>query len=1055
MAETLRADWVSDMDRQPLSLEYVAACLDWPEVESLLAPSGGGPAVLAELARQKIGRGISHLVPADAFRTGILTADPDAESSDAPLAIVIEFTFAVSHDVLREAHRLAWNFSHSPTLITIEPDLVRVWTCCEVPPSNEQSIDQLKVHEIQAELLTSEDTALEQQATRALHWLNLVSGEFFAERASRFDRDGRADQLLLRNLRHIREILVAEGLADDDVCHDLLARVIFVQFLFDRRDTDGKPALNADRLKRLHAERVLLRTYETFAAILSDYDDTYRLFAWLNLKFNGDLFPGKGDTPKESAASWTREQQLVKPRHLTLLADFIRGDLDMPSGQGCLWPIYSFDVIPLEFISSIYETFVTERAARDGIFYTPPHLVDFVLDQVLPWRGTDWDLKVLDPACGSGVFLVKAFQRLVHRWKQAHPSDTIKADILRRLLTDNLLGVDKDPHAVRVACFSLYLAMCDEIEPRHYWTQIRFPAMRDKRLICSDFFEAGEGFNDVEDSGRYDLVVGNAPWGDGLATTLSNRWAAANKWEVANKDIGGLFLAKGARLLHPGGRVAMIQSANALLFNASGPARRFRNQLFSRHQVSAVFNLSALRFKVFKRKTHTTKTSIAPACVVVLRPDEARPQDVLLYASPKTLDIQIDDFAIVIEPHHVHRVPVDMARDDPAIWTTLMWGTPRDAQLLRKLDRFPRMATLKAKEGVRTRQGIVFGDQKRPAPELNGRRLFVEKQFPAGTLLELDASELPAIADLKVHSKDSTDFRAFGTPQLLIKQGYQAGLGRFQARLVVNTKGKGVICNKSYISATGSSSLLKAACFAYNSLVATYFMQLRSGRMAAYRPEANVHEILDVPIPSPEALAANSAETFEEIDQAVFASFGLKDAEQILVEDMVAVTIPDFRGDRPSPGSGTTHDQSRRESILRSYCEAFSKVLKAGFGTSKKVGATIFTSSTEERVPYRLVAIQLLEGFSSKTGIRLEPINHIGLIKELKRLNAAQSVGKGRMLGQRLARFYDASSGEPTIFMLKPDAVRYWTRSMALNDADAVSADLLQWVAASRTASGR
>jgi hypothetical protein len=58
------------------------------------------------------------------------------------------------------------------------------------------------------------------------------------------------------------------------------------------------------------------------------------------------------------------------------------------------------------------------------------------------------------------------------------------------------------------------------------------------------------------------------------------------------------------------------------------------------------------------------------------------------------------------------------------------------------------------------------------------------------------------------------------------------------------------------------------------------------------------------------------------------------------------------------------------------------------------------------------------------------------------------------MLGQRLARFYDASSGTPTIFILKPDAVRYWTRSMALNDADAVSADLFQWMAASRSASG-
>src|SRR5260221_166113 len=82
---------------------------------------------------------------------------------------VIEFTSTVGQDVLREAHRLAWNFSHSPALITIEPDLVRVWTCCEVPTSEDQQIDRLKVHEIRAELLANEGAPLEQQAARALH----------------------------------------------------------------------------------------------------------------------------------------------------------------------------------------------------------------------------------------------------------------------------------------------------------------------------------------------------------------------------------------------------------------------------------------------------------------------------------------------------------------------------------------------------------------------------------------------------------------------------------------------------------------------------------------------------------------------------------------------------------------------------------------------------------------------------------------------------------------------------------------------------------------------
>jgi len=361
---------------------------------------------------------------------------------------------------------------------------------------------------------------------------------------------------------------------------------------------------------------------------------------------------------------------------------------------------------------------------------------------------------------------------------------------------------------------------------------------------------------------------------------------------------------------------------------------------------------------------------------------------------------------------------------------------------------------MKGKNEVRTRQGVVFGDQQRLVPELDGRQLFVGKHFPAEPPLELDASNLPTIVDLKVHSKDSTDFRAFDAPQLLIKQGFQASLGRFQARIVSGGDGQGVICNKSYISATGPLPLMKAACLTYNSLVATYFMQLRSGRMAAYRPEANVHEILDVPLPPPEAMEGTSSQTPNDIDQAVFDGFGLKEAERILIEDMAAITIPDFRGDRPSPGSIATHDITGREDILTLYCETFFKVLRAGFGATRKLGASIFASPADEPVPYRLVAIQLLNESAQEHGIRVEPIGHTGLIDELRRLSLTHATGSGRLLGQRLARFYDASSGTPTIFMLKPDATRYWTRSMALNDADQVAVDLFQWTAASRSVRG-
>ena len=412
-----------------------------------------------------------------------------------------------------------------------------------------------------------------------------------------------------------------EGLENDDVCHDLLARVIFIQFLFDRKDSSGKAALNPGTLGKLHDDGVLKNKHAGFADILSDYDESYRLFDWLNGRFNGDLFPGKGNSEAERAQAWQAEKRVVKKKHLQVLQEFVSGDLDMPRGQRCLWRQYAFDAIPLEFISSIYEAFVSERARAGGIYYTPPHLVDFMLDRVLPWDGDQWDIKVLDPACGSGVFLVKAFQRLIHRWKKTNPNEDLRAEILRGLLENNLFGVDKDKHAVRVASFSLYLAMCDEIDPKHYWTQVRFPLMRERRLINADFFrEDCAGFRTREEAASYDLVIGNAPWGEELLTKEAKEWAGNkdHKWPVANKGIGTLFLPKAAALTKPSGKIAMVQSASSLLFNRSGPACKFRELFFTIFDVEQVINLSALRFRVFNKKKGSIQKAVAPACITVL-----------------------------------------------------------------------------------------------------------------------------------------------------------------------------------------------------------------------------------------------------------------------------------------------------------------------------------------------------------------------------------------------------------------------------------------------------
>jgi hypothetical protein len=442
-------------------LELAHERLYWPKPSQIWNPSGSGPKVYAELASEKIGEKIKREFPDDArgLEVSVLAANPEGDGTEAPIAIVCQFSRPVTQAVIRETHRLAWSFSRARSLITIEPQLLRVWSCCEPPQKEEPEI----VFEVT-------ETDLVQQAADALQWVELVSGQFFQERESRFKRSGAADQMLLKNLKDIRQQLRDDGL-DDETTHDLLARIIFIQFLFQKQDSNGTPALSERILQDLYGQGILSQEYRELPEILEHFDDTYNLFRWLNNKFNGDLFPGKGETEEEREAEWQAEIQKVRTedsRYLVKLAEFARGDLDTQSGQLSLWPYYSFDVIPLDFISSIYEVFVKKKIGK-GVHYTPEYIVDFILDGVLPWNDNEWDLKVLDPACGSGIFLVKAFQRLIYRWEVAHDAQRISANVLRTLLENNIFGVDIDKEAVRVASFSLYLTMLDSIDPLEYW----------------------------------------------------------------------------------------------------------------------------------------------------------------------------------------------------------------------------------------------------------------------------------------------------------------------------------------------------------------------------------------------------------------------------------------------------------------------------------------------------------------------------------------------------------------------------------------------------------
>ncbi len=1018
--------------------------LGWPSHDQVLNPPGSGPNVYARLADRKLGGPLRRLGDVDDIYVGILAADPIAKATEAPLAIVCEFNRPVAHETLRQAHRLAWSFCRSPLLITLEPHAIRAWTCCE-PPQRSDLFVSLQAEIPEAKIDLGRDGSIARQAAQSLNWLDLVSGAFYRRHEERFQRNQCADQLLLENLKEVRKRLKAQRLGYDTT-HDLLARLIFIQFLFDRTDIAGKPALGPPELGRLCERGVLSEQYTDLAGILQSHDDTYALFRALNETFNGDLFPGKGATKAEREDEWQAEMGKVNRRHLKTLADFVSGNMRMKDGQLSLWQEYCFDTIPLEFISSIYEEFVGKTGRGAGAHYTPAHIVDFMLDRVLPWDSDQWDLKVLDPACGSAIFLVKAYQRLIHRWKNAHPGEEPKAPILKQLLTRNLFGVDKDPHAVRVASFSMYLAMCDEIDPRHYWTQVQFPRLRGQRLVAADFFsEDKPGFRTDEDAEQYDLVVGNAPWGKDTETTAAKRWKSKHGWTTTYGSVGPLFLPKAARLTKPGGRVAMLQPAG-LLFQDVGPARTFRTKLFSRFKVEEVVNLSALRFGLFKG-------AVSPACFVSMRAMDCDGEP-LLYMSPKPVLSNEDDYRVMIEPHDIHFIRPDEAAHDHHVWTALMWGGRRDLELIRTLSRQGNVTQLKKQRKAKVREGIIRGDREKRQRAIVGRRILEnEDEFPDGTFLRLSAASRPNNDDPWVHSRDSTDFSAFELPQLIVKQSWKTERARFQAAIIEsNARTGGVICDQKYVSVSVPQefhSHLESAWLSYNSILAVYYLFLTSYRLATYRPEPLVNELLSVPVPEPGPDLLAGLTTFEDVDERVRKLFSFKSAEWTLIRDLVQFTLADFKGDASSPGRQPTRRGA--EADLKAYARSFTGVMKAGFGSDKRVCVTAFQETSDRNLPVRVVAVHL--GWPDADGFRIEPLPQGTLRSRLEELNhkflATPAGREGGIFYQRVARVYDtvrhAGADVPTVYLIKPDRLRYWTRSAAMRDADEVAADLMSW----------
>ena len=130
----------------------------------------------------------------------------------------------------------------------------------------------------------------------------------------------------------------------------------------------------------------------------------------------------------------------------------------------------TFPIFPIEVLSIIYEQFLHTPKKEEGeskgrllgAYYTPIPVVNFMLSELEEHRPLERGMRVFDPACGSGVFLVQAFRRLIEKeyppsGKRPTPRD------LRELLETHFFGIDAEGDACGIAQLGLILTLLDYV----------------------------------------------------------------------------------------------------------------------------------------------------------------------------------------------------------------------------------------------------------------------------------------------------------------------------------------------------------------------------------------------------------------------------------------------------------------------------------------------------------------------------------------------------------------------------------------------------------------
>ena len=730
------------------------------------------------------------------------------------------------------------------------------------------------------------------------------------------------------------------------------------------------------------------------------------LFKALNDKFNGGIF----ELNEEQKAE-------IQQCNLNPIATALDGHFDI-NGQGSLWAKYDLKLLPIEFISRLYEKFVTssEGSQKDyGAYYTPPHLARLLVDELLPFNSQiDFDtFKLIDPSCGSGVFLVLAYKRLITLWMLKNKKRDIQGreDIvaLQEILKNCIFGIDINGDAVSITATSLQIELTSHLQPKDI-NLLHFDNLQENgNLKECGFFKWYK-----TETQRFDVVVGNPPFNidneENLKVDIDDDikqeyfiTVDSKKHAIPNNNPAMAFFNASLKTLlkDDSGRLFMVMPSTAMLYNTNSVSIEFRKAIFSNWDVRKIYDFTPLRDHLW------SGAAVATVAVCVHQKNKLSTNSIKHIVVRNSLPNKNGAIRFQIDKYDTFTIPISIALHTEYIWKSNLLGGGRLVFYINKYRQA--YSTLKA-----------FLDQKRWLYQDGAKSSQKEGKDIAAlgyTLLKSkevlnDTLEQPMLDQNPTGKYRLDNETLYSSPNVLIKSNANQGLPTIfnkDKTFIFDNTFFGIKCtNEDLPMLEMFVDIFKANRYLYKFLITV--TSSKTFLQKAGNSLINSKDLKSLPINTDDSGNPIPFEPMSHIEQAV-----LEDTE------MMAQCL--------NKTTGRLFDNVKIKELTQ-YGSAFCEILNFVYENRDYLFRPIRCIIHDDYVWMSFEHTNV----EKEMELQLSDLN-----KDIYQNILHDDISN---LGLRINRIITSYSESNKVSFIKPRALKYWTRSIGYRDAENVKAEM-------------